>query len=106
MNPASIGVPAVMMAGAAMAFGGVHPRSQLFGRTIRHTGAAKKLAITFDDGPNPALTPKLLDLLERYKARATFFMIGRFVRACPALAKEVQSRGHRLANHTETHPNL
>lgn len=107
MNPAMIGIPAaVAAAGAVTAVGGALPRSQLFGRTIRYTGAARKLAITFDDGPNPGITPKLLDLLDRHQARATFFMIGRFVRACPELAKEVHARGHLVANHTEMHPNL
>src|SRR5215467_470713 len=106
MNPALIGIPAAVLAGAVVAVGGVHPRSQLFGKTIRHTASPRKLALTFDDGPNPAITPKLLDLLEHHHARATFFMIGRFVRSCPELAQEVQARGHLLANHTETHPNL
>jgi len=107
MNPALIGIPvAAVAASAAMALGAVHPRSQIFGRTIRHTTPAKKLAITFDDGPNPAITPKLLGVLEGHRVRATFFMIGKFARACPELAKEVQVRGHLLANHTETHPNL
>src|SRR5215469_6872824 len=107
MNPAMIGIPAATAAaGAAALLGGVHPRSQLFGRTIRYTASPRKLAITFDDGPNPAITPKLLELLERYEARATFFVIGRFVRACPEITKEVGARVHQLANHTESHPNL
>jgi peptidoglycan/xylan/chitin deacetylase (PgdA/CDA1 family) len=106
MNPALIGIPAAAAAGIVGALGGVHPRSQLFGRTIRHTTSPLKLAITFDDGPNPAITPKLLDLLDRYGARATFFVIGRYVRVSPELTREMQARGHLLANHTETHPNL
>ena len=65
-------------AAGVVAYGGVHPRAQLFGPTICHTNSPRKLAITFDDGPNPAITPKLLDLLDRYKAPATFFLIGRF----------------------------
>jgi len=64
------------------------------------------LALTFDDGPNPAITPKLLELLAKHKARATFFLVGKFVRQCPVLVKEVATRGHALGNHTETHPNL
>jgi peptidoglycan/xylan/chitin deacetylase (PgdA/CDA1 family) len=64
------------------------------------------LALTFDDGPNPAVTPALLDLLDKHNARATFFMIGRFVRKCPELAREVAVRGHLVGNHTQTHPNL
>jgi peptidoglycan-N-acetylglucosamine deacetylase len=107
MNPWLIGVPAAAaLAGAATAFGAVYPRSQMFGPTICRTASWPQLAITFDDGPNPAITPKLLELLDRYGAKATFFVIGRFVRDCGSLTKEVSDRGHLLANHTETHPNL
>jgi len=100
--------PSALVAGAAAmtAYGAVNPRSQLFGPVISGTGAAKKLALTFDDGPNPAITPKLLELLAKHKAPATFFLVGKFVRECPALVKEIAAQGHVLGNHTETHPNL
>jgi peptidoglycan-N-acetylglucosamine deacetylase len=84
----------------------VAPSSQIFGPTIRHTGDASAIALTFDDGPNPAVTPDLLDLLDRHQVRSTFFMMGRSVRAFPALTKEVADRGHTVGNHTETHPAL
>lgn len=107
VHPFLISVPTALMAtGGVVAYGAVHPRAQLFGQTICHTRAARKLAITFDDGPNPSITPPLLDLLERYQAKATFFLIGRYVRECPGLVKETAERGHVLGNHTETHPNL
>jgi peptidoglycan-N-acetylglucosamine deacetylase len=108
MDPWLIGVPVGIAAGLAgvTAYGAVHPRAQLFGPAIFHTDRARKLAITFDDGPNPAITPKLLDLLDRYKAKATFFLVGKYVREAPALAKEIITRGHLVGNHTETHPNL
>jgi peptidoglycan/xylan/chitin deacetylase (PgdA/CDA1 family) len=93
------------MAGA-VAYGAVHPRAQLFGPTICCTNSARKLALTFDDGPNPAITPKLLDLLDQYKARATFFVIGKFVRECPEIVRETAARGHVIGNHTDAHPNL
>jgi peptidoglycan/xylan/chitin deacetylase (PgdA/CDA1 family) len=105
-------LPALAAAGATCAVGGtlswaaVAPSSQLFGPTIRRTGDASSIALTFDDGPNPAATPALLALLERYNAKATFFLIGRNVRAFPALAKEIAARGHVIGNHTETHPRL
>lgn len=96
-----------MIAAAGMtAYGAVYPRTQLFGPTICRTHSPRKLAITFDDGPNPAITPKLLDLLDRYDAKATFFLVGRFVRECPDLVREIAARGHGIGNHTETHPNL
>jgi peptidoglycan-N-acetylglucosamine deacetylase len=97
---------AIAGAAAGTVYGAAYPRSQTFGSTICRTGTPRKLAITFDDGPNPAITPKLLDLLDRHNARATFFLIGRFVRTCPGLVRETVERGHALGNHTETHPNL
>jgi len=109
MSPNSwlIGVPAgLAAASAAVVYGAVHPRSQLFGGTICRSSSREKLAITFDDGPNPAITPKLLDLLDAHNARATFFLIGRFARECPDLVRETIARGHLVANHTQTHPNL
>ena len=107
MDPWLIGVPtAATLAGAVVAFGAVYPRSQMFGPTVFRTKSPTQLAITFDDGPNPAITPKLLDLLDRYEAKATFFVIGRFVRECGGLTREIAVRGHQLGNHTQTHPNL
>ena len=92
--------------GGLAAYGGVHPRAQLFGPTISSTNSPRKLAITFDDGPNPSITPKLLDLLDRYQAKATFFLIGRYIRECPELVREISAHGHVVGNHTESHPNL
>ena len=92
--------------GGLTVYGASSPQSRLFGPTIRHTPSPKQLALTFDDGPNPAITPQLLDLLDRHGARATFFLIGRFVRACPDIVREIAARGHTIGNHTETHPNL
>ena len=103
-------LPALLATGgacaAAFAWGAVAPSSQLFGPTIRRTGDSSTMALTFDDGPNPAATPLLLDLLDRHNAHATFFLIGEHVRAFPALAKEIARRGHTIGNHTETHPAL
>lgn len=64
------------------------------------------MALTFDDGPNPSVTPALLDLLDRYQVKATFFLIGAWVRKAPELAKEMAVRGHTVGNHTDTHPAL
>ena len=107
MNPWAIGVTAaaVTAAGAA-AWGAVGASAELFGPTVRHTLAPQALALTFDDGPNPAITARLLDLLERYSVRGTFFLIGRFAEACPDLVREIAARGHVLGNHTHSHANL
>lgn len=63
-------------------------------------------ALTFDDGPDPRYTPRLLDVLDRHGARATFFMIGRAAERCPDVVEEVARRGHCVANHTYSHPSL
>jgi peptidoglycan/xylan/chitin deacetylase (PgdA/CDA1 family) len=65
-----------------------------------------EVALTFDDGPDPAVTPRVLDLLEQSGARATFFCIGRRVRSHSDLAAEIARRGHRVENHSQTHPHL
>lgn len=103
-----IEAPAAVVAGIAgvTAYGAAYPRAQLFGPTAYRTGVPNKLAITFDDGPNPSITPKLLDLLAKHNAKATFFLVGKFVRECPDLTREILARGHALGNHTDTHPNL
>ncbi len=108
MNPWPIAVPAALAAaGAGLAsWGAMVPSAQLFGPTLRRTGSTRTLALTFDDGPNPAITPRLLDLLEQHHVRATFFLVGRFVRACPDLVREIAARDHLIGNHTDTHPNL
>lgn len=104
-------VPIIAAAGAlaaagAFCWGAVAPSSQLFGRTVRFTGDSRTLALTFDDGPNPEVTPELLELLDAHRAKATFFLIGRHVAAAHALAREIAARGHVIGNHTQTHPNL
>jgi peptidoglycan/xylan/chitin deacetylase (PgdA/CDA1 family) len=88
------------------AWAALYPGSQLFGRTVQHTDRGSALALSFDDGPNPVVTPQVIDLLDYYKVRATFFLIGRHVRACPGLAREIAVRGHAVGNHTDTHPSL
>src|SRR5260370_36210321 len=106
MNSLIIAAPTALATLGALAYGAAHPRAQLFGPTICATNSPRKLAITFDDGPNPSITPKLLELLDRYHAKATFFLIGRYVRECPELVGQTIARGHTVGNHTETHPNL
>ncbi|MGA8034508.1 MAG: polysaccharide deacetylase family protein [Candidatus Acidiferrales bacterium] len=96
----------VCAAGGVSAWGSMVVSSQIFGTTLTHTGDAGTMALTFDDGPNPAVTTALLDLLERYQAKGTFFVVGKHVRAFPRLTAEIVRRGHTIGNHTETHPRL
>jgi peptidoglycan-N-acetylglucosamine deacetylase len=64
------------------------------------------VALTFDDGPDPKVTTKILATLKKYDAQATFFMLGSRVEYYPEIAKDVINAGHELGNHTWTHPNL
>ncbi|MDE7116610.1 MAG: polysaccharide deacetylase family protein [Muribaculaceae bacterium] len=63
----------------------------------------RKVYLTFDDGPIPEVTPRLLDLLDSYGIKATFFMVGDNVRKYPELFADVKRRGHRVGNHTMHH---
>lgn len=69
-------------------------------------GLGRRIALTFDDGPNPGITEIVLKELENRGMKATFFMIGQRVAACPALAKTVLEQGHEIGNHSYTHPKL
>lgn len=86
------------------AWGAFHPRSQLFGPALSRV--ADSLALTFDDGPNPSVTPSLLSLLDKHRIPATFFVLGKYVREQPGLLADIASRGHVIGNHTYSHPNL
>lgn len=66
----------------------------------------KQVALTFDDGPDPKVTPKILATLAKYDAKATFFMLGSRVEFYPEIAGDVLDAGHELGNHTWTHANL
>jgi peptidoglycan/xylan/chitin deacetylase (PgdA/CDA1 family) len=103
VNAWAVIIPAAAGAGAC-AWGAFHPRSQLFGPTIRTAGTA--CALTFDDGPNPAVTPRLLSILEKHQVPATFFLLGKYVRNHPRLAAEIHAAKHALGNHTYDHHSL
>jgi peptidoglycan/xylan/chitin deacetylase (PgdA/CDA1 family) len=89
--------------------GGLIPRNTLLGPNLVRSeaaAAAGAVVLTFDDGPDPAVTPRVLDLLDAHGARATFFCIGERIASQPDLAREIARRGHRIENHTQTHRNL
>lgn len=88
-------------------FAGLLPRCSLLGETLTRLPAAavtrREVAITIDDGPDPEVTPAVLDILDRYAARATFFCPGAQAARHPGLCCEIRDRGHELANHTLHH---
>jgi len=92
---------------AALVTAGLLPRSTLLGPNLRRLPASAGdgvVALTFDDGPDQARTPRVLDLLDGAGARATFFVVGRRAAAQRPLLREIVGRGHRLGNHTWSHP--
>lgn len=85
---------------------GLWPRSQWLGRNITRVPSSKAgnaVYITIDDGPCPEVTPQVLQILEQYNAKATFFCIGQRVKQYPDLAKSILARGHKLENHSMEH---
>ena len=66
----------------------------------------KQIALTFDDGPHPKLTPRILKILAQYGIPATFFMVGENVLNYPEAARAVIEAGHEVGNHTFTHPHI
>jgi peptidoglycan/xylan/chitin deacetylase (PgdA/CDA1 family) len=105
----SAGLSAVAAAGLAAggcAYAAMWPASQLFGRTLIAPARPGELALTFDDGPNPAWTPRLLEVLASHDVRATFFLVGRYAQAEPALVRRIVAAGHLIGNHSWSHPNL
>jgi peptidoglycan/xylan/chitin deacetylase (PgdA/CDA1 family) len=98
-------------AGVGLVWGGcayaaLHPGSRIFGRALIAPPCPGELALTFDDGPNPAWTPRLLDILAGHEVRATFFLVGCFAEAEPALVRRIAEAGHLIGNHSWSHPNL
>jgi peptidoglycan/xylan/chitin deacetylase (PgdA/CDA1 family) len=73
---------------------------------VRYQPDPGHVALTFDDGPHPTWTPQVLDILDQYQVKATFFVVGENVERYPNLVAEIQRRGHSVQNHTYTHPDL
>jgi peptidoglycan-N-acetylglucosamine deacetylase len=86
---------------------GLWPRSHWLGSNWTSLPAAaaarNEISLTIDDGPDPAVTPQVLDLLDRYTAQATFFCIGEKAARYPDLCREIVSRGHAVENHSQRH---
>ncbi len=98
---------AVALNHALLAGAGLLPRSQVLGsnwvRLPQPAIARREVAITIDDGPDPKVTPPVLDLLDRLRMRATFFCVGEKLLVEPQLAREICRRGHAVENHSQHH---
>src|SRR5574343_1387902 len=92
---------------AVITTAGLLPRSTLLGPNLTHlppaATALREVAITIDDGPDPEVTPQVLDVLDAAGAKATFFCIGWRARENPALCREIVARGHQVENHGYSH---
>ena len=97
----------VAMNHLALGAAGLWPRSSLLGPNLSRlpeaARARRAFALTLDDGPDPEVTPAVLDLLEREGVRATFFCIAERAQAHPALVREIVARGHSVQNHSLGH---
>lgn len=92
----------------ALTAAGLWPRSRSLGPNwvrLPSAAAAGHIAITIDDGPDPEVTPQVLDLLDRFNARANFFCIGSMAQRHPELCREIVRRGHAVENHSQHHYN-
>ena len=109
-DPMSWGYIAAALAGNHVVLGlaGMWPRSTLLGPNLRRlpqeSASRREIALTFDDGPDPEVTLRVLDLLDQYHAKASFFCVGSKAAAHPATVQEIVRRGHSVENHTHTHP--
>lgn len=72
----------------------------------RHENEEMKIALTFDDGPHPILTPKILDILGKYQIKATFFLVGENVNNYPDIVEQILAAGHEIGNHTHSHDHI
>jgi peptidoglycan-N-acetylglucosamine deacetylase len=79
-------------------------QSQIFGKVLIAPRSPNEIALTYDDGPNDIVTERLLDILARHNVRATFFLIGNYVRLRPQITRAIAASGHLIGNHSMTHP--
>jgi peptidoglycan-N-acetylglucosamine deacetylase len=100
---AALGIGVAAAGAAALAYAVRSPRSNVFGPSVWHGPRDRRaIALTFDDGPSES-TPEILELLDRYRAPATFFQCGLNVRRLPEIARAVWAGGHEIGNHSYTH---
>ena len=107
MLPTLLGGLSVAGLATVAGYNTMSPTSQLYGRTF--TGlprGSRLLALTYDDGPNDPYTWRVMEVLERHGVKATFFLVGQFVRQKPEIARALVAAGHVIGSHTWDHPNL
>lgn len=109
VDPSSALLWLAILAGnhGVLTIGGLLPRAKLLGPNItclpQAAIAKRQIALTFDDGPDPVVTPQILDILENHQAKATFFCIGYRAEQHPELIKRMVHQGHQVENHSYSH---
>ena len=97
----------VVLNHVVLALIGLWPRSRLLGANMLRlpdaSASRNEIALTFDDGPDPDVTPQVLDILDAHHAKASFFVIGDKAAAYPGLIRDIVSRGHSIENHSLKH---
>jgi peptidoglycan/xylan/chitin deacetylase (PgdA/CDA1 family) len=109
LNPgiaAGLGVAALGLAAGGCAYAAMWPTSRIFCQALVAPRRPGELALTFDDGPNPRWTPRLLETLARFDVRATFFSVGGYAQQQPELLRQMAAAGHLVGCHSWSHPNL
>jgi peptidoglycan/xylan/chitin deacetylase (PgdA/CDA1 family) len=109
MNASTITTATAALTAAGLLAGGctyaaLSAQSQIFGKVLIASRNPNEIALTYDDGPNDIVTERLLDLLASHNIRATFFLIGNFVRQRPQIVRAISASGHLIGNHTMSHP--
>src|SRR5580698_355382 len=108
MNPSPITAAAALTAAGLLAGGctyaALSAQSQIFGKVLIAGPNPNEIALTYDDGPNDIVTERLLELLAEHNVRASFFLIGNFVRQRPQIVRAIAASGHLIGNHSMTHP--
>lgn len=107
MNRIRLNIIAPILIIGMLGYSALYPKARIFGKSYSHGARnSNKIAITFDDGPNPPYTDEILEILKQRNVKATFFLIGENVDTYPELARRIVLEGHEVGNHTYTHPDL
>ncbi|HXH51087.1 MAG TPA: polysaccharide deacetylase family protein [Terriglobia bacterium] len=103
----AIGFLIILACGGALAYACIIPSSQLFAPVVnRGPARSGSVVLTFDDGPAPPFTERVLDILAQHNISATFFLCGKNVESHPEIARRIVREGHTIGNHTYSHPFL
>jgi peptidoglycan-N-acetylglucosamine deacetylase len=103
----AIGFIIILACAGVLAYASIIPSSQVFAPVVNR-GPAKSgsVVLTFDDGPAPPFTDRVLDILAEHRISATFFLCGKNVESHPEIARRILREGHTIGNHTYSHPFL